>query len=99
MARLPEFSPRLDDRLTAEFLTHSLTLLPFSPRQDSAMLDASALRLVRPEPPRDPDLPLLPPKVYPRPDMALVETVARSLLPPAAVDGFTGRKAELDHAV
>ncbi|MCC7450019.1 MAG: tetratricopeptide repeat protein [Anaerolineae bacterium] len=99
MARLPEFSPRLDDRLTAEFLAHSLTLLPFSLRQDAAMLDASALRLVRPEPPRDPDLPLLPPKVYPRPDMALVEAVARSLIPPAAVDGFAGRKAELDQAV
>ncbi len=99
MARLPEFSPRLDDRLTAEFLAHSLTLLPFSLRQDAAVLDASALRLARPEPPRDPDLPLLPPKVYPRPDMALVEAVVRALLPPAAVDGFTGRKAELDQAV
>src|SRR4051812_14769855 len=98
MVRLPAFSPRLDDRLSAEFLEHSLTLLPYSTRQDRAMLDAWALRFERPEPPRDPDLPLLEPKTYPRFDTALMEETIRSLLPPPPVEGFVGRKQELDQA-
>src|SRR5258706_3391465 len=96
---LPEFSPQLDDRLTAEFLAHTLQLLPFPFRQDDAMLDASALRFDRPEPPRDPDLPLLAPKAYPRPELALIEEAARALVPPPPVEDFAGRKAELDQAV
>ncbi len=99
MARLPDFQPRLNERLTAEFLAHSLELLPFSLRQPDAMLDASALRFERPEPPRDPDLPLLEPKIYPRPRPELVEAAVRSLVAPPAVDNFVGRKAELDQAV
>ena len=63
------------------------------------MLDASALRFDRPEPPRDPDLPLLAPKAYPRPELALIEEAARALVPPPPVEDFAGRKAELDQAV
>ncbi len=99
MVRLPAFSPRLDDRLSAEFLEHSLTLLPHTTRQNDAMLDAWALRFERPEPPRDPDLPLLEAKTYPRVDSALMEETIRSLLPPPPLEGFIGRKAELDQAV
>lgn len=99
MPRLPAFSPQLDERLTAEFLAHSLELLPIPLHQDDAALDAWALRFERPEPPRDPDLPLLPAKIYPRPPIALVEETVRSLIPPPPVEGFIGRKAELDQAV
>lgn len=99
MARLPEFSPQLDERLTAEFLAHTLELLPFPLQQDDAMLDASALRFERPELARDPDLPLLAPKTYPRPEATLVEETVRSLVPPPASEPFVGRRAELDQAV
>jgi hypothetical protein len=33
MARLPEFTPQLDERLTAEFLAHTHDLLVFPLRQ------------------------------------------------------------------
>src|SRR5258706_4388505 len=99
MTSLPPFAPRLDERLSAEFLAHTLALLPFSFRQDRAILSALALRFEKPEPPRDPDLPLLPKKVYPRPEASLVEATVRAMVPPPPVEGFTGRKAELDQAV
>jgi len=38
MTRLPQFTPRLDERLAAEFLAHSLALLPIPVRQDMAMI-------------------------------------------------------------
>jgi len=99
MTQLPTFTPALDERLTAEFLALSLTLLAFPPEQDQARLDALAWQLDRPEPPRDPDLPLLPPKDYPRIDPALVEDTIRALQPPPPVAGFSGRRTELDQAV
>ncbi|MCC7206109.1 MAG: hypothetical protein IT323_02310, partial [Anaerolineae bacterium] len=99
MIHLPDFSPHLDDRLTAEFLELSLELLPLSLRQDAAMLDRAALRFTRPEPPRDPDLPLLPPKAYPLVPAALAEAAARSMTPPPAPADIVGRKPELDRAV
>lgn len=92
-------TPRLSPRQSAEFLALSLALLSYPLRQDDAMLNAAALRLTRPEPPRDLDLPLLPPKRYPRPPAALVEAAVRSLAAPPPVPDFTGRKAELDRAV
>ncbi|HVO42373.1 MAG TPA: hypothetical protein VMT34_07110, partial [Aggregatilineales bacterium] len=99
MNAIPDFTPHLDDRARAEFLALSLELLPYSLRQPDSMLDAWAWRFERPEPPRDPDLPLLPPKAYPRPDAALVELALRSLIPPPVGEGIVGRKAELDQAV
>ncbi len=99
MTQLPVFTPALDDRLTAEFLAHTLTLLAFPLVQESALLDSLAWRFERPEPPRDPDLPILAPKSYPRPAPALVEATIRALQPPPPVSGFIGRRAELDQAV
>src|SRR3954464_2970546 len=99
MTSLPPFAPQLDERLSAEFLAHTLALLPFSFRQDQAILSAMALRFDKPEPPRDPDLPLLPKKVYPRPEASLVEATVRAMVPPPPLEDFTGRKAELDQAV
>src|SRR5262245_56994319 len=99
MTRLPAFSPQVNDSLAEEFLLHSLALLAFSSRQDMRILSAGALRFVRPEPPRDPDLPLLPAKAYPRPEKSLVEATLKAMLPPPAKDGFVGRKTELDQSV
>src|SRR5262249_27960754 len=99
MSVLPRFLPRLDERLTTEFLAHTLALLKFSTRQDDNALDASALRMERPEPPRDPDLPLLPPKTYPRPGSNQIDAALRYLNPPPPVEGMVERKAELDQAV
>ena len=53
MTQLPVFTPALDDRLTAEFLAHTLTLLAFPLVQESALLNSLAWRFARPEPPRD----------------------------------------------
>jgi tetratricopeptide (TPR) repeat protein len=99
MTSVSDFQPRLDDRLTAEFHALSLALLPLPLRQDAALLDRSALRFTRLEPPRDPDLPLLPAKVYPRLPPALVEQAVRALVPPPPVSDFVGRKAELDRVL
>ncbi|MEP7285042.1 MAG: tetratricopeptide repeat protein [Chloroflexota bacterium] len=99
MIRLPQFVPHLDERLAAEFLAHSLTLLPVPLRQDTAIVSESVLRFERPEPPRDPDLPLLPTKVYPRPEASLMEATVRAMVPPPPIAGFVGRKTELDQAV
>lgn len=89
----------MTDRQAAEFLAHSLTLLAFPLRQDEDTLNASGLRLNQPELPRDPDLPILLPKTYPRLSGALIESANRSLVPPSPVEDFIGRKAELDQAV
>lgn len=102
MTQLPEFTPALDDRLSAEFLAHSLSLLAFPVVQDASQVDALAWRFDRPEPPRDPDLPILAPKAYPRPDAALIEATVRAMQPPPPIEsaaGFVGRRAELDQAV
>ncbi len=93
MTRLPRFTAHLDERLAAEFLAHALALLSMPLSQDDAILSASALRFRRPEPPRDLDLPLLPAKVYPRPEASLVEATMRAMVPPPPIEGFTGRKA------
>ncbi|MHB8748814.1 MAG: tetratricopeptide repeat protein, partial [Aggregatilineales bacterium] len=103
MTQLPVFTPTLDDRLTAEFLDQSLALLTppmvVPPTQDMAPLNALAWRFERPEPPRDPDLPLLPAKAYPHLAPALVEATIRALQPPPPVTGLVGRRVELDQAV
>ncbi len=101
MTQLPPFSPALDDRQTAEFLALSLALLAFPLAQDAVLLDALAWQFDSPEPPRDADLPILPPKMYPRLDAALIEATVRALQPPPPppMDGFIGRRTELDAAV
>ncbi len=99
MTQLPDFTPALDERLSAEFLSHSLTLLAFPTVPDMRSLDVLAWRFEHPEPPRDPDLPILAAKAYPRPAPALVEATVRAMQPPPSVEGFTGRRAELDQAV
>jgi tetratricopeptide (TPR) repeat protein len=99
MTHLPDFTPALTDRLTAELLDQSLTLLAVPLTQDVSRLDTFAWRFSRPEPPRDPDLPLLPAKVYPSIDPLLVEATIKALQPPPPVSMFTGRRAELDRAV
>jgi len=97
--QLPDFTPHLDERLSAEFLACSLALLPISTHQSDDVLDATALRLARPEAPRDPDLPLLPQKNYPRLSESAVESAIRSLQPPPPLADFAGRKAEMDRVV
>ncbi len=98
MTRLLPIPPNLDERLSIEFLAHTLDLLPFSIRQDAPILNGSALRMDRPEPPRDLDLPLLAPKSYPRPELSLIEATVRALMPPPPLDAFLGRKSEVDQA-
>src|SRR5258708_2910110 len=99
MTRLRPFVPRLNQRLAEEFLAHTAALLDYPIRQDGAIQDAAALRLARPEAPRDPDLPLLAPKEYPRPELSVIEATTHLLVPPPPVEGFVGRKPELDAAV
>ncbi len=99
MTRLPPFSPRLDEGLAAEFMAHTLALLDFPTRQDEGQRDAAIVRFSGPEPQRDPDLPLLTPKVYPKPESSMIEAVQRVLIPPRPIDGLVGRKAETDAAV
>src|SRR5579859_3507518 len=99
MTRLPSFSPLLDEALAAEFMAHSLALLDFPTRQDDSARDATILRFVGPEASRDPDLPLLAHKIYPRPESSIIEAIQRILTPSPVVEGFVGRKAETDSAV
>src|SRR5579859_851229 len=98
MTHLPAFTPTLDERLSAEFHDQTLALLAFPLKTDTAVLDALAWQF-RLEPPRDPDLPLLPHKRYPHPDRALIEATLRALQPPPPISGFSGRRTELDRAV
>lgn len=88
-----------DERFTAEFLALALQLLPVDTTQPAAAYDRSALRFTQIEPPRDPDLPLLPPKSYPRFEDAQIELAVRLLTPPPPPEGFIGRKTELDQLV
>src|SRR5258708_36854950 len=99
MTPLPTFLPRLDQRLAEEFLAHTAALLDYPIRQDGAIQNAAALRLARPEAPRDPDLPLLAAKEYPRPELSVIEATTHLLVPPPPVEGFVGRKSCVDAAV
>src|SRR5258708_18403311 len=99
MTRLPPFSPLLDEALAAEFMAHTLALLDFPTRQDDTLRDAAILRFMGPEAPRDPDLPLLAAKAYPKPESSFMEAVQGALIPPTPAEGIIGRKAETDAAV
>jgi len=99
MTNLPEFIPSLDERQSAEFLEHTLTLLAFPIQHDAAAHHALAWRFNAPELPRETDLPLLPAKHYPRIDRAIAEATLKLLLPPPPLPDFTGRRVELDRAV
>lgn len=85
-----------DEAFKAEFLALSLQLLSVNTGQSAALYDGSALRFVRPEPPRDPDLPLLPPKFYPRYDSALAERAILTMQVPPPLPGFIGRRGEIE---
>ncbi|MBX3065667.1 MAG: tetratricopeptide repeat protein [Anaerolineae bacterium] len=86
-----------DERFTTEFLAHSLALLGYSTEQDAEMYERAALRFTRPEPPRDPDLPLLPDRRYPRYDPTQIEQALQALQPPPLPKReFVGRKAEIE---
>jgi tetratricopeptide (TPR) repeat protein len=88
-----------DAQFKDEFLSLSVSLLHVNTAQEAALFEASALRFTRPEPPRDPDLPLLPPKRYPRYDAAQAERAISLMQPPPPMPGFIGRRAELEQAV
>lgn len=87
-----------DERFLNEFLALGTRLLDHTSQQDDAILTPAAVRYTRPESQRDPDLPVLPPKVYPRYTAEQVDLVLKAMTPPPPPAGFTGRKLELDQA-
>lgn len=92
-------SAALDERFLAEFYENSAQLLTISTRLPAALLDAGALQFDRPEPPRPPDLPVLPAKRYPRMAGHAQATILDALRPLPPIAGFTGRKTELDQTI
>lgn len=79
---LTDFTPRLDARARAEFLAITAQIINVPHELAEAALNGAALRLRHLEPPRDADIPTLPPKVYPRPTQGLIEVARAELTPP-----------------
>ncbi|MBE2194690.1 MAG: tetratricopeptide repeat protein [Anaerolinea sp.] len=98
MSPLSVFEPHLDERQKEEFLNLSLGLLSLTPIQSEASLNAGALRFT-PEPPRDPDLPVLPPKHYPRIDPTASAQALSLLTPPRPTSEWVGAAEVLERAV
>ena len=92
---LPEFTPTLDGFRAEEFLSLTETLLAFPIEQDQAQLDRAPFRLGKPEPRREPPLPPLPPRWYPRPVSAVIEMAREHLKPPPRPALFDGRTNEM----
>jgi tetratricopeptide (TPR) repeat protein len=92
---LPDFLPTLAGFRAEEFLTLTETLLAFPIEQDQAPLDAAPFRLDRPEPLPEKPLPALPPRWYPRPDLAVIEAARERLKPPPRPAIFEGRTNDI----
>lgn len=92
---LPDFTPTLEGFRAEEFLSLTETLLAFPIEQDQAQLDRAPFRLGKPEPRREPPLPPLPPRWYPRPVIGVIEVARERLKPPPRPAVFDGRTNEM----
>jgi tetratricopeptide (TPR) repeat protein len=89
-------TPALDEAQGAEFLALTLQVLHHTPHLPATLLDSRGWRYIAPEPPRLPDLPLLPRKDYPLITRAQTEAALRRLTLPPAPTSLLGRKTDGD---